>query len=269
MTYSIGSDSINLKQLMYIAFVFLIMVGTLWYAANVPAVWEEARFYMLFFLTALSGFSISIAVMQFGYDFNIPKYGDPVLFPELIKKYMPLIAFVVFTVSFIFVGSTGYAVYSPSFKVVGAGQAGQALMTAFAAIAEDVLFFGVVTGVIFSAFKLYFKNTKIALLSVLLLVPTFFTGWHMLQYGVHQLPAMLATFVFGIEGIISVLVFENLLYIHARHVANNVGIFLLSGASLSTVFISVISSPIFWVITVLTIVLILVRRYVIPPAGEW
>lgn len=253
----LGSDKINIHKAreMILIVVAIIVIG--WYATNYPKLWDDAKTFLFLIIGAGLSVTFSFIINRTKLNFDVPLAEKPLFWT---KRIIFIISAVGLLASFFFLARTGYAIESQDFQLVELGIGGDAILKIFAAIAEDVLFFAVVPGLIF-VIVFYFtkENAMIALIFVVILTPSVFVTYHTLRYGFDDIVKTTAVFLFGLEMTGWMIVFRDLIYVHARHIGNNVGQLIFKQMTLGTFFILLLTSWAFWAIVIVIAILIYFR----------
>ena len=95
-----------------------------------------------------------------------------------------------------------------------------AILSGFAGIVEDWVFWGFLTPTLASIIMFFSRNEVLAILMSILLVSGMFMIYHIFVYGSNQ-QALISAFIFGLIGTTTTILFRSLIIINALHFVNN------------------------------------------------
>jgi len=244
----------------------LVVVG--FFRVN-TTLWQVAETFWFLGLTALLGIIVALVVSKLGVvNFGVPISESSIM--PVKRRYLAAVAVIVGLATFFFISQTSYTVQMPTFQILDPGLGGTAILDFFAAIFENALFFILIPGIVFTvvyyASGIFSKGDDnqrlrgiIALVIVLISVPIIFTVYHTGTYGFENIPATTAVFVFGFEMTAWMLLMRDSLYVHARHIGNNLGILVFSSMTIETFFVELMSNWVVWLVGFLVALAIIIK----------
>jgi hypothetical protein len=249
-----GSDVWNKRKIFEI-FVILISIAILSFLTINTILWEVAQTFWIFGLMGIIGITVAHVISGKGktdvIDVAIAEEG---ILP-INQKVLYILFFVAFLGTFFMLANTDYRIAAPAFELVDLGLGGSAMLTFAAAIMEDIFFFVLIPGLVFSGAYWLTKRFWVSIILVMLICPTVFMLYHLNVYGFANQAAMMFVFVFGAEMTGMMLLLRNVMYVHMRHVGNNLGILIFDQMSFETFMTVVIGSPITWGIVAILIII--------------
>jgi hypothetical protein len=250
-----GSDQQTARNVFEIMLLIIGLIVIGWFRVN-TTLWQTAEVFWFIGLTATVGVIAAFVVKKSPIDFDVPIAEKPVA--PIPKKLL----YVVFTVlgfaTFFIMSQTSYRIAAPKFQVLDPGLEGNVVLSFFAAIFENNLFFVLLSGIIFSVVYWKTRNAYISMIPVLLIVPGTFLFYHWNVYGVESADSW-AVLLFGAEMIAAMVVLRNVTYVHVRHIANNLGILVFEAMGVQTFFITLMSQWLFWAFVILAIIYVVYR----------
>lgn len=243
----LGTDSITVHKARELIILLLALGLLTWYSVNVTGLFDASRTWLILGIFASVAVAFSFIIKRIGnFNFNIPIAGRGFL--PVPRKYILIFALILFVVTFFFIGRSPYAIFAPVFQLVECNVFCNSVLSVPAAIIEDFIFFSVFYGAIFSLVLLYTKSPVVALVISTISVPFIFLIFHLLVYGFSDVVNSTAVLIFGFEQVFIMLLFRDLIIVHARHVANNLSGEIFSQMSFSGLVLALLNSIWFWVI---------------------
>lgn len=253
-----GDDTITIHK---VREILLLLVGIIvigFFATNIPKLMEVAQTYWWLGLTGIVGILSSFIISKIpALNFNVP-LSEPPIFP-IPKKWLFVLSGLGFLLTFFLLSQTSYSIEAPSFQILELGTFGEAVLDIFAALAEDIVFFAVVPGITFTVIYYISKSPTTALIAVLFVTPSVFLTYHTLHYGWADVVSSFAVLIFGLEQTIIMIVLREILFVHGRHLGNNLGKLFFSQMTITTFFLTILTSIWFWGFVGVIVVLLVIR----------
>lgn len=250
--FFLGTDKLSVHRVRELMLLLLSLGVLSWFAVNIPNFFEVSRVWLILGLFAAVAISFSFIIKKIG-NFNLNMPLAETGFLKIDRKYIFMFALVIFLVTFFFVGRSQYSIFAPKFQVIECDILCNTFLSIPTAIIENQVFFSVFYGLIFSFVLLYTRSPLLALVISTFIMPLLFLAYHTLQYGFQDVVSSTAVVLFGIEQIAIMLLLRDMIVIHARHIGNNFAKELFSQMTLTTFFITLFSSWVFWVAVVILV----------------
>jgi len=254
MARDLGHDKFTTR----IIFEFIMLIIGLsvlaWLTIN-SVIWEKAQIFWIFGLMGTLGAGIAFLISGKGKKdiFDVPIAEEPMI--PIGKKYIWTAFILLFFVTFFFLANSNYNIAAPQFQTINVGLTGDALLVIFAAWMEDIFFFALIPGLIFSIIYWLTGKFWIAVGFVVLLSPIIFTLYHLAVYGFTNQAAMTFVYIFGLEMTAMMLLLRDIMYAHVRHIGNNLGILVFRQMSFQTFFVAIFTNIWFWGVISLVIII--------------
>ena len=263
-----GSDELNKPRIVVEFILLLAAIALMLFFTINTTMWNTAQVFM--WTGVIGGLGLTIAFMMKGVGktdvFDVMISEKPMF--NINRKFLYVIFFIMFIFSFAILANTEFRLAAPPFQTVDLGLEGEVLLFAGAAFIEDVFFFILMPGLVFSIMYWLLKRRSqssggaafwVSLVGMVIATPLIFMFYHLAVYGFANQAAMAFVFLFGLENIIMLVIFRDVTYVHARHIGNNVGLLVFSLFSVETLITVMFTSLWFWGVVALVVVLAYVK----------
>jgi hypothetical protein len=257
----LGHDVFTKRIILEVMITIGLLATLAWLTIN-TILFQVANIFWVFGLMALVAIISSFVIKGMGKSdlFDIPIAEEPMIPLFKNKKFLYSVFIIMFIVTFFVLSSSKYQIAAPRFQVIDIGVTGDAVLSISAAWMEDLFFFAVVPGLIFSFVYYFTKNFWAGIILLVGISPFIFMVYHLAVYGVTDQAALVFVLFFGFEMTIMMVLLRDIAYVHARHIGNNLGLLIFRQMSLTTFFTALLSSIWFWAIIGL-IILAVIYRY--------
>lgn len=253
---NLGDDSVGAGKIAVLLLATIGIAILAWYSVNIPEFAAQATKFWILGLTALLITGISLVIKRAGgADFPNPIIHEKstLVFGEWSRKRWLLVVTVLAVLSlylfFSIGGQTTAAIMSaPSFQVIEPTPALSAFMSVFAAIMEDLFFWGLMPALTFVVIYALTRNSFASLIAAFALNPFIFATYHTLVYGATSPISTAWVFGFGMLMTSATLLLRSLVVPLFIHASNNAAIIFFSGTA--------IIGGMFWFVALSAIVLI-------------
>lgn len=226
----LGTDELTRGKALYILGNFLLFAFLTFVTANSPENRDVALFYALLGIGSLSFifFDFFSKKAELEYIDSVtyePSDTRPLFFGKIPFLLIIMLGVVLaFYVAGSVVTTQASFIGSPSFQALpfGGTLEFQAILAAIAGLAENAFFFALFFPTIYSSTERFLGLPELANLGIaLVLISLTFTGYHYLVYGLANVPATVAVFVFASINAGLVYVFRNMFLTDVFHGVNN------------------------------------------------
>lgn len=237
---NLGSDNVSDSAIIYLVIMSIALVGLGGFAVNFFEVQQVALIYLTLASAALIIWTVSKVISsKKDIDFpNPPIFEKDTIFGFSIppKIYAIMIAGIAIAAVWTFTSIGNIPQFSivaaPQFQAIELTAGFNVLLTIFAAMAEDILFFIVIPAISFVIFYSvinYFSNnsgvsTTGSVIITLLVSALVFTAFHSARYGFALAQTSESVFIFGFIMTLWVILTKNPLLPWFIHSANNAGL---------------------------------------------
>ncbi len=250
MVRDFGSDKFTTRVILEIVLVVIGLGIFGWLTIN-SLLKDTAQIFWIFGIMGLLGILAAFVIKGPGKsDIFDVAIAEKSMIP-VNRKVLYLVFGGLFLFTFFLLANSDYRIAAPSFQLIELGLVGDSLLTIFAAIMEDIFFFALVPGMVFSLMYWITKNFWASLAVVITICPFVFMMYHIGVYGFQNEAAMLFVYVFGVEMTAMMIILRDITYAHVRHIGNNMGIMTFQQMSLETFFITMLSSVWFWLAAII------------------
>lgn len=262
MLESWGNDVWTVGKVLELLYIISGIIFITFFATNIPELASKAQTFWWLGITSVAVISIAFVITQKAkLNFNVVLWGDGILkIPDQYVKPMLIGCVGVGLLTFFWISNTPYSVLGPSYDILDLDYWGNAFLSFWSAHQEDIFFFSVLPGIMFTVFFYITKRPVVAFLLILILSPMIFLIYHTLHYGLSDVVNSIGVLAFGVEQILVVSLLGNLVYTHMRHGFNNAGKIIFKQMTFTGFLLTVLTSWMFWVVVIVLVALVVIRK---------
>jgi len=253
----LGHDVLNKRIIFEIMVTIVLLTVLSWLTIN-TVLWEIAQIFWVFGLMALVFTIIAFMIKKKDFKFDVPLSGKPLF--NIPKPLLYLFFMAMFIVTFFVLSITDYSITAPEFQILEVGLGGNVMLTVAAAWMEDLFFFAVIPGILFSVGFWLSKRFWPSITLSVIISPVIFMVYHLAVYGFTNQVALVFLLITGLEWVIMSMLLRDITYVHVRHIGNNLGLLIFKQFSFTTFMIFMLTNIWIWVIAII-IILIIIYKY--------